>query len=156
MAPPDPEKKLVAENRKARHDYSIEDSWEAGLVLQGSEVKSLRQGKLNLGDAYVYVKNGEAFVTALHIPPYAQANRFGHEPLRERKLLLHAAEIAKIADAVDRKGYAIVPLELYFLRGRAKLRIGLGKGRQQHDKRDVKKEADAKREVARAMRNGRR
>ncbi|MEE8379278.1 MAG: SsrA-binding protein SmpB [Gammaproteobacteria bacterium] len=143
----------IALNKKARYDFFIEDRFEAGLVLQGWEAKSLREKSVQLSDAYVFVKNGEAFASNILITPLATASTHIHpEPTRVRKLLLHKKEIAKLIGAVDRKGYTLVPLALYWVRGRAKLEIGLAKGKQQHDKRGVEKDRDWKRDKQRIMR----
>ncbi len=143
----------IALNKKARFDYFIEDRFEAGLVLQGWEAKSLREKSVQLSDAYVFVKDGEAFASNILITPLATASTHIHpEPTRVRKLLLHKKEIAKLIGAVDRKGYTLVPLALYWVRGRAKLEIGLAKGKQQHDKRGVEKDRDWKRDKQRIMR----
>lgn len=141
----------IARNKRARFDYEILDSWEAGIVLTGTEVKSLRDGQANLTDAHGIVKDGELWLLNLHIAPYEQGNRFNHEATRTRKLLLHGREIRRLIGAVERQGLTLVPLELYFKRGRAKLRIALARGKKLHDKRaDLKKKAD-QREMARAV-----
>ena len=145
-------RKFIAQNKKARHDYSILDTYEAGLVLTGSEVKSLRDGKANLSDAYGIVRNGEIFLLNLHISPYERASYNNHEPTRTRKLLLHKREIRRLIGAVERQGLTLVPLELYFKRGVAKVAMALGKGKKQHDKRDAEKQRDADREIARVVR----
>lgn len=142
----------IADNRKARHDYFIEESFEAGIALVGSEVKSLRAGRVNLRDGYVQIENGEAFLHNVHISPYEQANRFNHEPLRKRKLLLNRSEINRLYGQVREQGYAIVPLKMYFKKGRAKVEIGLAKGKKQYDKRDDIAARDVQREIGRAMR----
>ena len=154
MPKPDdnPERQSIAKNRRARHDYSILDTYEAGLVLTGSEVKSLRDGKANLSDAYGIVRNGEIFLLNLHISPYERASYNNHEPTRTRKLLLHKREIRRLIGAVERQGLTLVPLELYFKRGVAKVAMALGKGKKQHDKRDAEKQRDADREIARVVR----
>lgn len=145
----------IAENRKARHEFFIEDTYEAGLALQGWEVKSLRAGRAQLKEAYVFVKNGEAFLFGAHISALPTAStHFVPEPIRTRKLLLNRAEIRDLGIAVDRKGYTIAPLELYWKNGRAKLRIGLAKGKQDHDKRATEKNRDWQRDKARIMRRG--
>jgi SsrA-binding protein len=142
----------IALNKKARHDYFIEDRYEAGLVLQGWEVKSLREGRAQLSDAYVFVKDGEAFISNLQITPLITASTHIHpEPTRIRKLLLHRGEIAKLIGAVDRKGYTLVPLAMYWVRGRAKLEIGLAKGKQQHDKRATEKDREWNRDKQRIL-----
>ncbi len=143
----------IAENRKARYDYFIEDTYEAGIALQGWEVKSLRDGRAQLKEAYVFVKNGEAFIFGAHISPMPTAStHFVPEPLRTRKLLLNRREIEVLDSAVARKGYTLVPLELYWKEGRVKLRLGLAKGKQDHDKRDTEKERDWQRDKARLLR----
>ena len=146
------ETKVIARNKRARHDYHIMDTWEAGLVLTGSEVKSLRDGKANISDAYGIVKNGEVFLLNLHISPYEKATHFGHEPARTRKLLLHRKEIRRMIGAVERQGLTLVPLELYVRRGVAKVALALGKGKKLHDKRDDARRRDDEREMARAAR----
>jgi SsrA-binding protein len=148
--------RLIAQNRRASHDYFILDTVEAGLVLAGTEVKSLRHGKASLAEAYATVENGEAWVFQLHIPPYEQGNRWNLEPTRRRKLLLHRTEIAKLERAVAQKGQTLVPLKLYFARGYAKLLIGVGKGKKSYDKRQTIAERDARREIQRAHRAGER
>ena len=154
MAKPDenPEHVSIAKNRRARPDYAILDTYEAGLVLTGSEVKSLRDGKANLSDAYGIVRSGELFLLNLHISPYERASYNNHEPTRTRKLLLHKREIRRLIGAVERQGLTLVPLELYFKRGVAKVAMALGKGKKLHDKRDAEKQRDADREIARAVR----
>lgn len=142
----------IALNKKARHDYFIEDRFEAGMELQGWEVKSLRAGRIQLSDAYVFVKEGEAFVSNLQITPLPTASTHIHpEPGRVRKLLLHREEISKLIGAVDRKGYTLVPLALYWKRGRAKIEIGLAKGKQQHDKRAADKDREWQRDKQRIL-----
>jgi SsrA-binding protein len=154
MSKPDekPEIESIAKNRRARHDYAILDTFEAGLVLTGSEVKSLREGKANLSDAYGIVRNGEIFIINLHISVYERASYNNHEPTRTRKLLLHKREIGRLIGAIERQGLTLIPLELYFKRGIAKVAIALGKGKKQHDKREDAKARDADREIARAVR----
>jgi SsrA-binding protein len=147
----------IAVNRQARFEYFIEDRYEAGLALQGWEVKSLRAGRAQLKEAYVFVKNGEAFLYGAHIAALPTAStHFVPEPLRTRKLLLNRAELDDLATAVDRKGYTIVPLELYWKKGNAKLRIGVAKGKQDHDKRDTEKDRDWQREKSRVMKHSHR
>jgi SsrA-binding protein len=142
----------IAENRKARHNYHIEEHLEAGLCLLGWEVKAMRAGKANLSEAYVFIKNGEAFITSCHITPLPTiSTHVKAEPNRMRKLLLNRNEIDRLAGAVDRKGYTLVPLSLYWNRGRAKLRIGLAKGKKLHDKRADEKERDWNRQKARIL-----
>ena len=148
--------KVVAQNRRARHDYDILETLEAGLVLTGTEVKSLRGGKASLAEAYATVESGEAFVLQLHIPPYEQGNRWNPDPVRRRKLLLHRDEIDRLRKAVEQKGHTLIPLRLYFSRGHAKLLVGVARGRKTHDKRAAIAERDARREVERARRRGER
>jgi len=143
---------VVARNREARHNYHIIETWEAGLVLTGTEVKSLRNGKANISDAYGILRNGEVFLLNVHIAPYERGGYVNHEPTRLRKLLLHTREIRRLIGAIEREGLTLVPLELYFRRGKAKVRVALGKGKKLHDKRDDSKKRDADREIARAMR----
>jgi SsrA-binding protein len=141
----------IARNRRARFDYEIIETWEAGIALTGTEVKSLRNGKAQITDAYGIVKDGEVWLLNLHIAPYEQGNRFNHEATRTRKLLLHSREIKKMIGAVERQGLTLIALEIYFKRGRAKVRLGLGRGKKLHDKRADLKEKDDKREMARAV-----
>lgn len=149
-------RKLVAQNRKARHEYHIEEVFEAGLVLTGTEVKSLRQGKGNVAEAYVQAANGELWLVGCHILPYEQGNIHNVDPVRKRKLLLHKHEIEKLTGAVSRKGYSIVPLQIYFKNGRAKAEIGLAKGKKLYDKRQDIKQRDQQRDIDRAIRSDRR
>jgi SsrA-binding protein len=142
---------LVARNPKARHDYHILDTWEAGIVLSGTEVKSLRHGKASIKEAYARIRGGEVFLEGMNITPYEQGNRYNHDPVRSRKLLLHRREIARLIGAVEQKGLTLVPLELYFRRGHAKVTIALGRGKKQYDKRETIKRRDAEREAARAV-----
>jgi SsrA-binding protein len=144
----------VAVNRRAFHDYFIDERLEAGLVLTGTEVKSLRAGKVNLRDGYVRVEGNAAWLENVHISPYAQGNISNHEPLRARKLLLHRDEIASMIGKVKQRGYTLIPLRVYFARNRAKVEVGLARGKRQYDKRQAMAEADAKREMARVMRRG--
>ena len=141
--------KIVCENRKARHNYFLEDKYEAGIMLRGTEVKSLRDGKANLQDAYAILKSGELWLINCHIAPYTTACHDNHEPLRTRKLLLHASELLKLYQKMETKGYSLIPTKLYFKRGKAKLELALGKGKKNHDKRGDIKERDAKREMSR-------
>ncbi len=146
-------RKLVAENRKARFNYEISETFEAGLALQGTEVKSLRRGKANIGDAYAGPSGDELFLFNVHIPEYLEANRFNHEPRRPRKLLLHRREINRLIGATQREGMTIVPLKLYFSpKGIAKVELGLARGKKLHDKRDAEKKRDWERERGRLMR----
>jgi SsrA-binding protein len=147
--------KLVAENRKARHDFIIEDTFETGIVLTGTEVKSLRMGKANLKDSYARIKNGEVFVYQMHIGMYPFAYYNNHEPLRPRKLLLHHYEIKKLYGKVNEKGYSLVPLKLYFKAGKAKLSLALARGKKSHDKRETIRQRDQKRELERERKNNR-
>ena len=144
--------KVIATNRRARHDYTVEKTYEAGIVLTGTEVKSLRQGRANLSDGYAYVDGGEVFLDAVHIPEYSQGHWTNHAAKRTRKLLLHKEEIVKISHAVSAGGYTLVPLKLYFLDGRAKVEIGIAKGKREFDKRQTLRERQDKREAERAMR----
>jgi SsrA-binding protein len=148
--------RLVAQNRRARYDYTVLDTIEAGIVLAGTEVKSLRNGKASLAESFATIENGEVWVRQMHIPPYEQGNRANHEPVRARKLLLHRTEIQKLHRSVAQKGNTLVPLKLYFVRGRAKLLLGICKGKKTHDKRDAIADRDAKREISRAKRRGER
>jgi SsrA-binding protein len=147
------ETETIARNKRARHDYHILDTWEAGIVLTGTEVKSLRQGKANLTDSYGVVKDGEVLLLNLHISPYEQGNIWNHEPTRTRKLLLHRSEIRRLIGAVERQGLTLVPLDLYFKKGKAKVTIALAKGKKLHDKRDTERKRDDEREIARAVRS---
>ena len=142
--------KVVARNRKARHDYHIEDTFEAGLVLRGTEVKSLRQGKVDLSDGYAAIDWSEAYLCNVHISPYQQASHFNHEPDRRRKLLLHRREINSLIGLVQRKGYTIVPLEIYFKRGYAKALLAVARGKKHYDKRETIAKRDAERRMRRA------
>lgn len=142
----------IARNRRARFDYHLIETWEAGIVLTGTEVKALREGKANIGDAYGIVKNGEVWLLNLHISPYERGGYANHEPDRTRKLLLHRKEIRRLIGAVEREGLTLIPLEIYFKRGVAKVALALGKGKKAHDKRDTMKEREAEREMARAGR----
>ncbi len=146
-------RKIVADNRRARHEYFIEDKIEAGLVLTGSEVKSLRQGRCSLGDAYAAEQGGEMYLLNAHIPEYKAANRFNHEPLRPRKLLLHKREMARLIGQIQRQGITLVALSVYFNeKGVAKVELGVARGKKKHDKRATEKERSWQREKARVMR----
>jgi SsrA-binding protein len=147
-----PNERVIVQNRKARHDFIVLDTLECGLQLVGSEVKSLRAGKVSLDEAYGRVRNGEVWLMGCDIQEYVEANRFNHEPRRPRKLLLHRREIRRFADLARQGGLTLVPLRLYFTRGRAKVLMGLCKGKQKHDKREAMKTAQAKRDMAQAMR----
>ena len=150
------EKKVVASHRRARYDYEILDSFEAGLVLRGPEVKSLRAGRANLADAYAVLRRGEVFLVNAHISPYAQASRENPDPRRERKLLLHRAEIARLQGRVEERGLTLVPLEIYFAKGRAKVRLALARGKRRYDKREAIRRREEERELQRVARRGRR
>ncbi|MGH7668673.1 MAG: SsrA-binding protein SmpB [Gemmatimonadaceae bacterium] len=143
----------IARNKRARHDYHILEAWEAGLVLTGTEVKSLRDGKASLVDAYGIVKQGEVFLLNLHISAYKEGSYNNHEPTRTRKLLLHRRQIRRLIGAVEREGLTLVPLDLYFKHGVAKVTLALGKGKKLHDKRETAKARDAEREMARVGRS---
>jgi SsrA-binding protein len=145
--------KVVAQNKKANHDFSIEETYEAGIVLQGTEIKSIRNGRANLKDSYARVEGGEVFLHNMHVSPYEQGNRYNHEPLRTRKLLLHNREIVKLIGATKEEGYALVPLKMYLKNGYAKVLIGLGKGKKKYDKREDLKKKEAKRDIERAFRD---
>ena len=145
--------KIVAENRKARHDYHIHETYEAGIALTGTEVKSLRAGRANLKDSYAHVENGEMMISQMHISPYEQGNIFNHEPMRKRKLLMHKKEILKLFGKTREKGYSLVPLKLYFTRGKVKVQIALASGKKNYDKRQDIAARDAKRDMERAMRD---
>jgi SsrA-binding protein len=139
---------MIANNRRARFEYEILESVEAGLVLQGTEVKALREGRVNLGDAYGEIRGGEGWIVKMHIGPYEMGNRENHEPFRRRKLLLHRREIRKMLPKLEEKGLTLVPLRLYFKEGRAKLELGLCRGKKMHDKRDAKAKQDVQRRIA--------
>ena len=142
---------IVARNPRASHDYHILESWETGIVLTGTEVKSLRNGKASIKEAYAHVRGGEVWLEGMHITPYEQGNRWNPEPVRSRKLLLHRREIERLIGGVERKGLTLVPLELYFSRGRAKVALALGKGKKTHDRREDIKRRIADREMSRAI-----
>ena len=148
--------KIVIQNRRARHDYHVLEKHEAGIELRGTEVKSLRAGHIVLKDAYADVQGGEMFLVGVHINPYEQGTVWNHEPERRRKLLLHKREIEKLGTQVAEKGYTLVPLSVYFKEGRAKVEIGLCKGKQTFDKRDTIRDREVKREIDRAMKDTRR
>ncbi|HEX5386233.1 MAG TPA: SsrA-binding protein SmpB [Gemmatimonadales bacterium] len=149
--PPAESRQSVARNPKAAHDYHVLETWEAGVVLTGTEVKSLRNGKASIKEAYARVRNGEVWLEGMNITPYEQGNRYNHEPVRSRKLLLHRREIERMVGAVEQRGLTLVPLELYFKKGHAKVALALGRGKQLHDKREALKRRLAEREAARAM-----
>ncbi len=148
--------RVVATNRRARFDYAIEDRWEAGLALTGSEVKSLRDGNVSLSDAYALPKGDELFLVNCRIGEYKQASHFGHAPLRDRKLLMRRAEIDRVRGKVEQRGYTLVPLRIYFKKGWAKVELGLGKGRAHEDRREAIAERESKREMDRALARSRR
>ena len=143
--------KIIAVNRKARHEYFIEDEYEAGLVLKGTEVKSLRLGKVNLKDSYANIKDGEVFVYQIHIGPYPFAYYNNHDPLRPRKLLLHKREIKRLYGKVNEKGHSLIPLKIYFKKGKAKLTLALAKGKRKYDKREAIKRRDEQRDMEREI-----
>ena len=143
--------KLVAQNKKARHDYELMDTYEAGIVLTGTEVKSLRQGRCSLVDAYAVIQDGEAWLMGAHIPEYTEGTWNNHTPRRQRKLLLHKEEIVKLSVKTKESGLAIIPLQLYFSDGHAKVEIAVARGRKAHDKRQALSERDAKRDIAKAL-----
>lgn len=146
--------KIIATNRKASHEYYLLETYEAGLILQGSEIKSIRAGKISIAEAYIQIENGEAWLIESHIAPYEQAGKhFNHEPKRKRKLLLHAKEIAKLQKDVRQKGTTIVPLKVYLKEGRAKLQLALAKGKKLYDKRESIAKRDAQRDAERQIRN---
>lgn len=146
------DRKIIAQNKKATHDYFIEDTYEAGLVLTGTEIKSIREGKVQLKDSFARINNGEAYIHNMHISPFEQGNRNNHEPERTRKLLLHKREISKLIGQTKEQGYSLVPLRLIIVNGFAKLEIALAKGKKLHDKRDSIAKRDANRDIQRAMR----
>lgn len=143
--------KPIAQNKKAYHDYFVEETYECGLSLMGTEVKSMRQGKVNLKESFCILRNGEVFAEGMHISPYDHGNLFNSDPLRPKKLLLHKAEIRKLAGLVSRQGYTLIPLKVYLKGGRMKLEMGLCRGKHLHDKRDAAAEKDARREIERAF-----
>ncbi|HAM62721.1 MAG: SsrA-binding protein [Firmicutes bacterium GWF2_51_9] len=147
--------KTVSVNRKATHDYFIVEKYEAGMVLYGTEIKSIRKGSVQFKDAYIEFKDGEAFVREMYIAQYEFGNRFNHEETRDRKLLMHKAEIAKLQKKVKLKGFTVIPLQMYLKDGRAKLEIALAEGKDVHDKREASKERDAKREIDKVLKNQR-
>lgn len=143
--------KVLAQNRKASHDYSIIDTIEAGIVLKGTEIKSIRACRINLKDGYATIRNGEIFLQNVHISPYEQGNVFNHDPVRTRKLLMHKKQIARLVGETKSSGYTLIPLKVYIKDGYAKVLIGLGKGKKKYDKREDLKRKDQKREIDRAM-----
>jgi SsrA-binding protein len=145
--------KVVAVNKKANHDFAIEETIEAGIVLQGTEIKAIRTSKVQLRDAFIRIRNNEAWITNMHISPYDHGNQFNHDPLRSRKLLLHKKQISKLIGQTKEQGSAIVPIKMYLKDGFAKVLIGVGKGKKDYDKRQDLKKKDAKREIDRALRD---
>ncbi|NCU18503.1 SsrA-binding protein SmpB [Pallidibacillus pasinlerensis] len=143
--------KTIAQNKKAYHDYFIEDTYEAGIVLQGTEIKSIRAGRVNLRDAFARIEKGEVFMYNVHISPYEQGNRYNHDPLRPRKLLLHRREIDKLLGETKEAGYSLIPTKIYLKDGYAKVEIALAKGKKKYDKREDLKKKEAKREIERAF-----
>ena len=148
---PETEFKTVATNRKARHEYFVEDTLEAGIVLTGTEIKSIRAGRVNLVDAYARIEHGEAWLIGAHIAPYEQGNRYNHEPRRTRKLLLHKDQIAELVGLTQAKGQTLVPLRLYIRDGRAKLELAIARGKKTHDKRRTIADRDQRREIEREL-----
>jgi SsrA-binding protein len=153
MAKKDSAEKLICANKQARLNYFIDDTFEAGIVLSGTEVKALREGRANLRDSYAQVTDGEVFLYDLHISPYTFGNRYNHEPLRVRKLLLHKQEIRRLYGKTQEKGFTLVPTKLYFKRGRVKVEIGLGRGKKLYDKRETLKRREDERDMARSFRH---
>ena len=149
-------REAIARNPKATHDYHILDSWEAGIVLTGTEVKSLRHGKASIKEAYARIRGGEVFLEGMNITPYAQGNRYNHDPVRSRKLLLHRRELSKLSTRIRERGFVAIPLSLYFRNGYVKVELGLGKGRTHEDRRQAVKDRDVKRELQRIVRTRRR
>ena len=145
--------KIAAQNRKAHHDYFVEDRYEAGIELAGTEVKSIRQGRVNLKDSYCVAKDGEIYAHSMHISPYEQGNIFNTDPLRQKKLLLHKSQIRHLAQEVGKMGYSLIPLQVYLKDGRFKMELGLCKGKKLHDKRDDMAAKDAQRDIQRALRS---
>ena len=145
--------KVIADNRKARHDYFVEERYEAGIILTGTEIKSIRKARVNLKDSYAEIIRGEVWLNQMHISPYEQGNRFNHDPLRKRKLLLNRSEIAKLTGKVQQQGMTLVPLKIYLKQGLAKIELGLCKGKKTYDKRDDIAARDAKREIERSLRD---
>ena len=156
MPSQEPRDRAIATNRRARHEYSILETLEAGVVLRGTEVKALRAGLINFKDSYATVRNGEVWLLGCHINPYSHGTDANHDPERDRKLLLHAKEISRLAGKVAERGLTLIPLKLYFKSGRAKLELGLGRGKKLHDKRSTLREREVKREMDRAARDVRR
>ena len=153
---PDKHSKQIASNRKAFHDYFVEERFEAGIVLHGTEVKSLRQGAVNLKDSFCHVKNGELFAQNMHISPYEKGNVFNRDPMRPKKLLMHRREIARLYAKIKQDGYAVIPLNLYFKGSLVKVELGLCKGKKLHDKRDSEARKDVRREMDRTIKEHKR
>ena len=145
--------KIIAKNPTARHNYTIESTFEAGIVLSGTEIKSIRNGKVNIKDTYVMIKNGEAFIFGMHISPYEQGNIFNKDPLRDRKLLLHKKEIMRLYGSIKTKAVSLVPLTLYWKDSKVKVEVGIGKGKKLYDKREDIAKKDAQRKIERALKN---
>ncbi|WP_407306360.1 SsrA-binding protein SmpB [Desulfosporosinus sp. SB140] len=145
--------KVVSENRKAFHDYFIEDRVEAGIILTGTEIKSIRNGKVNLKDSYAHLDKGEVWVYQMHISPYEQGNRFNHDPLRPRKLLLHRSEINKLVGKIQLQGLTLIPIKIYLKRGLAKIELGVAQGKKNYDKRQALAEREGKRDIERALKD---
>jgi len=145
--------KVIAENRKAFHDYYIEDRVEAGIILTGTEIKSIRNGRVNLKDSYARLDNGEVWVHQMHISPYEQGNRFNHDPLRLRKLLLHRSEINKLIGKIQQQGLTLIPIKIYLKKGMAKVELAVGQGKKNYDKRQALAEREGKRDIERALRD---
>ncbi len=143
--------KIIAQNKKARHDFFIEDTYEAGIVLTGTEIKSIRAGRVNLKDSFARIHHGEVYLHNMHISPYEQGNRYNHDPVRTRKLLLHRQEIDKLIGLTKEKGYSLVPLDVHLNKGFAKVNLALAKGKKLYDKRESMKRRDAQREIQRAF-----
>jgi len=154
MAEKNSQNRAIAQNKKAFHDYYVEESYEAGIELCGTEVKSLRQGRVNLKDSWCGIQDGEIFVNGMHISPYEQGNIFNRDPMRKRKLLMHKKEIMRLYGTVKQEGLALIPLSLYFKGSRVKLQVGLCKGKKLYDKREAAAQKSAKRDIERAMKNG--
>ncbi|AET70828.1 SsrA-binding protein [Desulfosporosinus orientis DSM 765] len=145
--------KVVAENRKAFHDYFIEDRIEAGIILTGTEIKSIRNGRINLKDSYARIDDGEVWVHQMHISPYEQGNRFNHDPLRPRKLLMHRSEINKLVGKIQQQGLTLIPIKIYLKKGMAKVELAVGQGKKNYDKRQALAEKEGKRDIERALRD---
>lgn len=148
------ERQIVAQNKKARHDYFVLETYEAGIELFGTEVKSIRKGRINLKDSWCSIDGGEIFVNGMHISPYEQGNIFNRDPMRVRKLLMHKREINRLFGTTKQQGLTLIPLSVYFLKGRAKIEVGLCKGKKNYDKRETMARRDAQRDMERAMKNG--